>query len=352
VHPILADRRRLQLHLAASALMGATLGLLVHAQSGTPWLPAFAFGLPLGLVAASVSLSAWYVCRALPLSRTPVLRAAGAAAVAAVVTASLWAAAGGLWWQLLVRAGLDLRETSTAALTAILVGFGALAYLLAVVVLYLIQAFEESADAARRTLESEVGQREAELRALRAQIDPHFLFNSLNSISGLIGADPAKARQMCQLLGEFLRDSLKLGGAARIPLGREVALAEQYLHVERVRFGSRLAVRTMVAPDTADVPVPSLILQPLVENAVRHGIGTLLEGGCIDIAAERQGRRALVVVTNPREADGSRRRGLGLGQDIVRRRLAASFGDRAAVTIESADAYYRVSLVMPIEEAP
>lgn len=349
MHPILVDRRRLQLHLTASAIVGATLALLVRVQSGTPWGPALAFGLPLGLVAASVSLSAWYVCRAMPLSRTPILRVAVAASVAALVSASLWAAIGRIWWHLLTQAGLEMRSGFTVATSALLVGLGGLAYLLALVVQYLIQAFEESAEAVRRALESQVGQREAELRALRAQVDPHFLFNSLNSISGLIGADPAKARQMCHMLGDFLRDSLRLGGTARIPLGREVALAEQYLRVEQVRFGARLEVRTVVSPASAEVPVPSLILQPLVENAVRHGVGTRLDGGLVEIQTDRAGERAMIVVSNPRDADGARR-GLGFGQDIVRRRLAASFGERATLTIESTDDTYRVSLTVPVEE--
>jgi len=155
---------------------------------------------------------------------------------------------------------------------------------------------------------------------------------------------------MCQLLADFLRDSLTLGGSLRIPLAREVGLAEQYLSVEQVRFGQRLVVRTSVAPDCASVPVPPLILQPLVENAVRHGIATRLEGGIVEIAAYCAGERAVIVVRNPRDSEGSRR-GTGLGVEIVRRRLGASFGDRAALAIEPGPESYRVSVTMPVEEA-
>jgi len=214
---------------------------------------------------------------------------------------------------------------------------------------FLSQAFEHSAEVSQRALASQVGQREAELRALRAQLDPHFLFNSLNSISGLIAADPEKARKMCQMLGDFLRDSLSLGAAARIPLGREIALAEQYLRIEQVRFGERLRVQTDVAPEGRALSVPALILQPLVENAVRHGIATRLDGGAIEIDARRSGDRALIVVSNPRDPDAARK-GSGLGLDIVRRRLAAAFGDRAAISIEAAPESYRVSLSLPVEE--
>ena len=113
--------------------------------------------------------------------------------------------------------------------------------------------------------------REAELRSLRAQIDPHFLFNSLHSISALTTADPPNARRMCLLLGDFLRQTLALGGADRITLSREVALIENSLAIERVRFGDRLTV-AVDAGDAGDCLVPPPLLQPLVENAVTHGI--------------------------------------------------------------------------------
>lgn len=346
---VLADRWRLQLQLLAWALVGALVGVLVHALADVPWLPAMLFGLPLGLLAAPVSLSAGYLCRTMPLPGTPPVRVGATVLTAAIVTAAVWAAVGQGWWQALVRFGLMPSSAPMASLSTLLIGLGALAYLLSLAVQYLAQAFEHSAEAAQRALESQVGQREAELRALRAQVDPHFLFNSLNSISGLIGADPAKARQMCQLLAEFLRDSQSLGGASRIPLGREVALAEQYLRIEQVRFGERLRVKTAVALDGGALAVPPLILQPLVENAVRHGIATRLDGGSIEIAARRAGDHAVIVVSNPRDADAMRK-GTGLGLDIVRKRLAAAFGDRASLSIEAAPESYRVSLSLPVEE--
>jgi LytS/YehU family sensor histidine kinase len=153
---------------------------------------------------------------------------------------------------------------------------------------------------------------------------------------------------MCLRLAEFLRDSLTLGSESRITLAREVALAEQYLSVERVRFGDRLSVCTRLDPAVAGVTVPPLILQPLVENAVRHGVATLLEGGEVRIEASLAGAKALIVVTNPYDAD-VRRRGTGFGMDIVRRRLAATFGDRAALAVEAQDARYRVALTVPVE---
>ena len=349
MHPILADSRRLQLHVLSWALVGVLLGLLVHALFGVAWTDAMVFALPLSVVAAPISLSAWYVCRATPLGRTSTARVATTALSASLVTAALWSALGWLWWQTLRHGGFSTLNVPAPQFAALLVSVGALAYLLSLTVHYTFQAFENSAEAAQRALQSEISQRDAELRALRSQIDPHFLFNCLNSINGLIATQPEKAREMCQRLAEFLRDSLALGGARRISLGREVALAQQYLDVEQVRFGRRLQVRAEVAPESVDVPVPPLILQPLVENAVRHGIATCVDGGVIEISVGRTESVAVIAVTNPRDA-GAGQRGTGLGVDLVRRQLSASFGERAALTIEPAPTSYRVVLTIPVAE--
>jgi hypothetical protein len=349
MHPILGDRQHLVLHLFAWVLVAGMLALLVRTVIGAGWVESMLFAFPMGLVAAPISLSAWYLCRALPISRVGAARVAITALTAAAITAALWAAAGRVWWAALERWGVTLPSDTRAPLAALLVGLGALVYLLSVTVHYLLQASQMSAVAERRMLESQIGHRDAELRALRAQVDPHFLFNSLNSISGLIAGDPARAREMCQRLADFLRDSLSVGAAPRILLGREIALAEQYLAIEQIRFGPRLSVQSQVTEDSRQVHVPPLIVQPLVENAVRHGIATCLDGGAIQIRAWRAGARAVVTIVNPRDPDGGRK-GTGLGLEIVRRRLHATFGDAAALTIEPAPDSYQVTLTVPVEE--
>jgi hypothetical protein len=350
MHPLLGHPHRFRLLLLGCLFVGMLIGGLVRSLFGVSWRGALVFGLPTGLMVAPVSLSAWYLCRALPVDRTTPLRLVLTATGAAVITASIWAGLGRLWWQGLGRLGADLPIGPPEGLFALLGGIGAFSYLLAVAVQYSIQSAEASAESARRVLEVQVAQRDAELRALRAQINPHFLFNSLNSIAGLVGPDPERARRMCQLLGDFLRDSLTLGGTARVPLGREVALVQQYLNIEQVRFGARLQVRTSVAADATEVPVPPLILQPLVENAVRHGIATRLDGGTVEIDAVRTGDRLVIVVVNPRDPDAVRT-GTGLGLDNVRRRLAAAFGESAAIAVEGAEERYKVSVTVPVEPA-
>ncbi len=156
---------------------------------------------------------------------------------------------------------------------------------------------------------------------------------------------------MCQLLAEFLRESLDVGASPSIALGREVALAEQYLRIERVRFGSRLSVTTSIAPGAAEAQVPPLLLQPLVENAVRHGIATRIEGGAIEVAVLRSGEHVLIDVHNPRDSDGARP-GTGRGLELVRRRLAATFGPRAHLVVSSTEDAFHVRLSIPATAGP
>jgi sensor histidine kinase YesM len=346
MQPVLGDRRRLQLHLVAWGLVGTLLALLARNVFGLSWTQALAFGLPLGLLAAPLSLSALFLARAMPLTRTAAWRVGVSAGAAALIAASVWASVGRWWWRWLARFGVSVDAAATSSFVSLLVGVGALAYLLSLTVHYALQALEESAALAQRELKSQIAAREAELRALRAQVDPHFLFNSLNAVSGLIGPDPVRAREMVQRLADFLRSSLTLGSVPRIVLAREMALVASYLEIEQVRFGDRLRVRVDVDADLHAVAVPPLLLQPLVENAVRHGIATCLNGGTIKVEARRRGDLVWLTVTNPRDPDGGRR-GTGFGLDIVRRRLSGAFGTRAALAVEPSPDAYRVSVTWP-----
>src|SRR4029077_11602189 len=134
------------------------------------------------------------------------------------------------------------------------------------------QAFEESREQERRLYDSQGAGREGELRALGGQLSPHFLFNSLNSINALVGSDPEGARRMCEGLGDFLRRTLALGARDSVTLSEELMLVDRYLDIEQLRFGDRLRVERAVRADAAACRVPPLLLQPLVENAIKHGI--------------------------------------------------------------------------------
>jgi LytS/YehU family sensor histidine kinase len=226
-----------------------------------------------------------------------------------------------------------------------------LLYLLAAATHYTIITFETSRLSEQRALEARLLANQAELQSLRAQIDPHFLFNSLSSISTLITRKPEAARDMCLTLADFLRMSLRYGAKESITLEEELSLARQYLEIEQIRFGPRLSVREEVAAEARTCLVPPLILQPLVENAIGHGIAHLVDGGAITIRASRTHKTLTLAVTNPYDAERPPGKGSGLGMANVRKRLRTLYGNDGAVTITDADAMFCAEVTLPAEEA-
>jgi len=351
MHPILARGRRLALYLGVWTILGILLAALIAGPGRLAWTQALAIAVPLALAYAFFCLSAWYVSRSTPLAPTGTIRLVATALTASVMSSTAWLVVARGWIEIFARgAGLADMDAGFPALRALIFGFGVLLYLLSLAVSYLLGAFEQARETERRGLEVQVLAREAELRLLRAQIDPHFLFNSLHSISALTTADPTAARRMCVLLADFLRNSLELGSEDRITIGRELRLAERFLEIERVRFGDRLRVEVTAGEDETYL-VPPLLLQPIVENAVTHGVAHMIAGGTIRIVLTSTVGSLTVVVENPCDPDRPRRTGIGLGLANVRARLRALYGDNARLTTTEAGGTWRVEMSLPAEKA-
>jgi sensor histidine kinase YesM len=347
MHPILTRVERLTTYLAAWLVVAVLLAAVVT-RRGLGWVEALALLLPLCLVYAFACLSAWYVCRATPLNSSGVLRVLASSALAAVVASGLWVALLRLWISALIQLPPFTESAGRyAGHEPLLFATGVLLFLLALTVHYLLLAFELAREAEQRQLRMEVLAREAELRALRAQLDPHFLFNSLNSISALTAVDPVGARRMCMLLADFLRDTLNVSSRDRIPLVEELALADRFLGIEQVRFGDRLQVERRVDATAGQCRVPPLLLQPLVENAVTHGIAGLLEGGVIRLDVSRHHERLSIAIENPRDTESPQSSRRGVGLENVRQRLIATFGGDARLDTRADDGRYRVELALP-----
>lgn len=348
MHPILARFERLAAYLALWTVLGVLVSGVLTNQ-GLSWPEALVQVLPPLLAYSFICLSSWYVCRAMPLATS---------GVAGVLTASFVAAAvGGVLWLALNESWLSMLESMPAvapiasrfrAQTPLLFAISVMLFLLVLSVHYVVLAFEAFRAAERQQLELQVLTRDAELRALRAQVDPHFLYNSLNSISALTSSDPAAARHMCLLLADFLRSTLRVSTQERITLAEELTLAERFLSIEQVRFGSRLLVERHVDEDVSECRVPPLVLQPLLENAVAHGIASLLDGGTIRLDVRRRDGRLMIMVDNPRDPDAvPRKRGSGVGLENVRRRLSIVFGGAARLDVAGTATGFRVAMDLP-----
>ena len=352
MHPILTRSGRMGPYLAAWVPIAGIMAVLIRLAAGSSWVEAAALTLPLAAVYAFICLASWYPCRATPLHRATLGRVLLTHGLAGAISTVLWLFLAVTWASLLEAyppfVGVSERFPR---LVLVLLVTGLLLYTLAAVLHYLVIAFEDARHAEKRELELRLLAREAELKALRAQVDPHFLFNTMNSIASLTTGDPRAAREMCLTLAEFLRDSLRLGGREAITLADELALADKYLAIERVRFGARLRVTRDVAAGSERCEVPPLILQPLVENAVSRGIATLIDGGALSIVSACAAGRLTIALENPFDAAATTSPGAGLGLENVRARVDAAYAGDGRVDVTRDGGRFRVTLDLPARTA-
>ena len=222
--------------------------------------------------------------------------------------------------------------------------------LIAFCAVHAVAAYHLSLQGARLHLAlAQSAARDAELRALRLQVNPHFLFNSLNAISALVSTQSNReANRMIGCLADFLRTTLAHDGRHEHSLADELALLDAYLAIEKARLGERLFLTMKAGPDLLDSVVPYLVLQPLAENAIRHGIASLPASGRLDILVERAGDRLLIDVQNDGRQQASA--GCGIGLANVRERLRHLYGDDQQVEAGwSKDGRFRVRIAMPLQ---
>ena len=347
MHPIL-EKGRLSSYLVGWSFLGLLAAVLFTVLGPFELGEAVVIGVPLALVCGFVCLAAWYPVRATPLRGGSASRVVGTHVAAAIVSSGLVTVLATAWTHALdplpVFEGLHERF---AALLPVVFALGVLLFLLSVSVHYSFLAFDEARRAETRALSLALLAGDAELKLLKAQINPHFLFNSLNSISALTSADPALARSLCILLGDFLRLSLAQARKEALTLEEELVLVERFLAIEKMRLGERLEIVVDVDARARECVVPPLLLQPLVENAVKHGISGLIEGGLLRVEGRLRGSRLELVVENPFDTEGKRGDGLGFGLANVKARLEQKYGTEAAVGVTRHAGSFRVALSLP-----
>lgn len=324
---------------------GALLAAFLAEQVPLPWPAALLAGAILAAAHGALCRSAEYLARVTPRGPARRFRAIADTVAAALVSGAVF-----LLVALTVVAIVGPPGGLPDEEWPLLAGLGAAGYLLSVAYFHVASARAAELAAEARAAEAGLLAREAHLEALLARLRPHFLFNTLNSIAALTGSDPAAGRAMCLELASFLRACLEADGTSLVPLSEELRLARQYLGIERVRFADRLLLAERVEDRALAVPVPPLVLQPLVENAVKHGIAGLEGGGTIALDAVVRGGALIISIENPTADRGRPPGSRGLGIDLVRRRLQTCYGDRASLALDPSAGRFRVSLRLPLAE--
>jgi hypothetical protein len=306
--------------LAVTTLFGAALG-----GTGTHLLRGWAVG------------RGWF---ALPIRA--LLARLGAAALVVAFAIEL-----GVWGFGLFIARVYTLEGSTPAVMIVTTFNWIIIVVLWVAVYASIRFFRDYRAAEIRRLKSEVAAREAQLGALTAQIHPHFLFNALNALRALVIEDPARARELITELAEILRYALHAGRRERVTLAEELDIVRAYLRLESARFEDRLRWTIDVPETIGDTLLPPMLLQTLVENAVRHGIGSLPAGGEVTVAGRAENGEVHLRVTNPGRFRGPREGGVGLPN--AHERLRIFYGGRARLAVAQAGDRVEAELSWPLE---
>jgi sensor histidine kinase YesM len=229
------------------------------------------------------------------------------------------------------------------------IGTGVFIFCLVILTYYLFISLNNLAEKNARQARLESLVRETELKMLRSQINPHFLFNSLNSISSLTITDPEKARDMVEKLSEFMRYALSQKDEQPVSLSNELENLRLYLDIEKVRFGDKLSTEEIIENNCLDFKIPVMLLQPLYENAVKHGVYESTECVKIKTQAKISDGYIEITISNDYDPDSSSRKGTGTGLLNVTRRLELFYGNKASIKTLKKDGIYIVSLYLPTE---
>jgi hypothetical protein len=227
------------------------------------------------------------------------------------------------------------------------VGTGVFIYGLIILTYYLFVSLSNLSEKSAKEAKLESLVKETELKMLRSQINPHFLFNSLNSISSLTITDPEKARDMVVKLSEFMRYALSRKDEQPVSLQNELENLRLYLDIEKVRFGEKLTTEEIIEPDCLDLKIPVMLLQPLFENAVKHGVYESTESVRIITKVRIIDGYFEINISNNYDPAPSLKRGTGTGLLNVSRRLELFYGNKASIKTTKENSIYTVSLYIP-----
>lgn len=213
--------------------------------------------------------------------------------------------------------------------------------------------WQERSETEKKKTEAEQLSKEAELYKLRQQLQPHFLFNALNSINALIGSRPTEAREMVQQLSDFLRTTLKREEQQWIKLEDEIHSLQLYLEIEKVRFGHRLHTKLELDADAWSMQIPALLLQPLIENAIKFGLYDTTEESHIHLKAVASAGQLIISIENPFDpATAAAQKGTGFGLSSVQRRLYLMFGRNDLLQTNLNETIFRTTVLIPQPNLP
>ena len=344
-HPFIANRRFLFIYLSVLIVVGIAIFLVLALNNPIPWGYAFADSFVNILLFGGMGLGVWYMVVYTDPDEMSRLQFLANHVAAALIFISLWLFVGGVIVHLFVQSpayyGFYENSYPGRAWTCLML------YVLLVLFYYLIVYYRNFREKVERTSQLESMVKESELKALKSQINPHFLFNSLNSIASLTMTKPERAREMVVCLSEFMRYSLKSRNEDMVSLNQELHNIELYLKIEKVRFGSKLVYHFDMDEGAGEFPVPNLILQPIFENAIKYGVYEAVDPVEIRLNAAVEDDFLVLDIENDFDPDTVPAKGEGVGLRNIGSRLRVMYGRSGLLDVEKRLNTFLVHLKIP-----
>lgn len=313
-----------------------------------PWRISLVDGMIFGFLLGALSIAIWYVVKYNKAVEDNILQNITTHAVAASVITFFWVYTGGFLSDFILQSNEYSMYLSTSVKGRIIIGY--FYYLFLALLLYLFIYYRDNQEKKLKEHELIRQVRDAELQTLKSQINPHFLFNSLNSIASLTISDPEKAHEMVIALSDFLRYALRFQKNDKVKLEEELAHLLLYLKIEKIRFGEKLIYNFDVEKACLNLLLPNLLLQPLFENAVKYGVYEASEPVNISLAGKIAGGMLELILANDYDPEAIPRKGEGIGLKNIRERLLLTYQSNQLIKIVKLERQFIVTITLPIEE--
>ncbi|MCX6253374.1 MAG: histidine kinase [Bacteroidia bacterium] len=345
-HPVFANRVRLIVWWLVWLILALGQSLLFYFAYGSFIKISLIDSLVSLLIYSGIALSLWYPFRFFNSGETRPTTLISNLVASGAISVSLWILITKFIMTIVLPEQNNYQEYWDATISY-RVGTGVFIYGLIILTYYLFVSMSNLSEKVAKEAKLESLVKETELKMLRSQINPHFLFNSLNSISSLTITDPEKARDMVVKLSEFMRYALSRKDEQPVSLQSELENLRLYLDIEKVRFGDKLTTEEIIDKDCLDFKIPVMLLQPLYENAVKHGVYESTESVRITTRAKIIDGYFEITISNNYDTAPSMRRGTGTGLLNVARRLELFYGNKASIKTLKENSIYTVNLYIP-----
>lgn len=349
MHPVFTTPRVLFSIIGLWIALATLLTFAIGRQLELDFFTAAALFFPMLFFLFFFSISNFYISDHFSLENSHFFKLISVQILALLLTISIWLGCGAAYVQLLIRLSElpwgQLYQDSLLTLAL----HGSMVYGFWVLVHYLYFIGQKHDALKRATLENKLLISQTELQAVKAAVHPHFLFNSLNTIANIALSDSGKVHSLCLQISQFLRYSVAYSKHERVTVADELEHIQNYLGIERERFGDRLSTEFCIDENTRQIQMLPLLLFPLIENCINHGINSLIDGGKISLKVEQQGQQLVISISNPFDPLACKKTRSGLGLDSIRKRIQAYYGQSAQLSCTLSNNRFKALLQLPVQ---